>query len=129
MSAVKRVESVSDIVLSIHAPTEDKIDDAKDSFYKELECASDKFPKCHIKILLGDFSAKVGSDNIFKQTIGDDSLHQINNDNGVRVVNFLHPIISLAEVQHFCIVTFINSRAYPLKERHNQIEHILIDRR
>jgi hypothetical protein len=25
-----------------------------------------------MKILLGDFSAKVGSENIFKQTIGDD---------------------------------------------------------
>jgi hypothetical protein len=25
------------IVLNVHAPTEDKIDDMKDSFYKELE--------------------------------------------------------------------------------------------
>jgi hypothetical protein len=40
------------------APTEDKIDDGKDSFYKELEWVFDKFPKYHIKILLGDFNAK-----------------------------------------------------------------------
>jgi hypothetical protein len=32
----------------------------KDSFYVELECVFDKFPKYHMKILLGDFSAKVG---------------------------------------------------------------------
>jgi hypothetical protein len=30
-----------------HAPTEDKIDDVKDSFYKELECDFDKFLKYH----------------------------------------------------------------------------------
>jgi hypothetical protein len=30
----------------------------KDSFYKELQSVSDKFPKYHIEILVGDFSAK-----------------------------------------------------------------------
>jgi hypothetical protein len=59
ISAVKRVESVSDrmsyivlrgrwfytIVLHVHGPTEDKIDDVKDSFYEELERIFDKFPK------------------------------------------------------------------------------------
>jgi hypothetical protein len=44
------------IVLNVHAPTEDEIDDAKDSFYEELECVFDKFPKYHKKILLEDFS-------------------------------------------------------------------------
>jgi hypothetical protein len=51
ISAVKMVESVSDrmsniilsgrwchiIVLNVHAPTEDKTHDVKDSFYEELE--------------------------------------------------------------------------------------------
>jgi hypothetical protein len=41
-----------------------------------------------MKILLGDFNAKVGRDDIFKPTIGNESLHEINNDNAVRVVNF-----------------------------------------
>jgi hypothetical protein len=58
ISAVKRVEFVSDrmsyimlrgrlchiFVLNVHAPTEDKTDDVKDSFYEELECVFDKFP-------------------------------------------------------------------------------------
>jgi hypothetical protein len=71
ISAVKRVEFVSDrmsyiivrgrwchvIVLKGHAPIEDKTGDMKDSFYKELERVFDKFPKYHIKILLGDFTA------------------------------------------------------------------------
>jgi hypothetical protein len=59
ISAVKIVEFVSNemlyiilrgrqcdiIVLNVHAATEDKIDDVKDRFYKELECMFDKFLK------------------------------------------------------------------------------------
>jgi len=41
-----------------------------------------------MKILLGDFNAKVGRENIFKSTVGNDILHQYSNDNGVRIVNF-----------------------------------------
>ena len=60
----------------------------KDSFYEELEQVFDHFPKYDMKILLGDFNAKVGRENIFKSTIGNESLHQDSNDNGVRIVNF-----------------------------------------
>jgi exonuclease III len=59
ISAVNRVELVSHrmsymilrgrwchiIVLNVHAPTEDKTDDVKDSFYEELERVFDEFPK------------------------------------------------------------------------------------
>ena len=41
-----------------------------------------------MEILLGDFNAKVGRENIFKPTIENESLHQVNNDNGVRTVKF-----------------------------------------
>jgi hypothetical protein len=34
-----------------------------------------------MQILLGDFNAKVGWEDIFKTTIGNDSLHEISNDN------------------------------------------------
>jgi hypothetical protein len=44
----------------VHAPTEDKDDVIKDRFDEELEHVFDQFPRYHIKILLGDFSAKVG---------------------------------------------------------------------
>jgi hypothetical protein len=43
-----------------------------------------------MKILLGDFNAKVGWENIFKPTKGNKSLHEVSNDNEVRVVNFQH---------------------------------------
>ena len=41
-----------------------------------------------MKILLGDFNAKVGRQIISKPTIGNESLHQDSKDNGVRIVNF-----------------------------------------
>ena len=47
------------IVLSVDA-SEEKSDDSKDMFYMELEQDFDHFPKYHMKILLGDFNAKVG---------------------------------------------------------------------
>jgi len=63
-------------------------DEVKDSFYEELEQVFDQFPKYHMKMLQGDFNAKVGRENIFKATTGQDSLHQDSNDNGVRLVKF-----------------------------------------
>jgi hypothetical protein len=49
----------------------------------ELGRLFDNFPKYHMKILLGHFNAKVGKEDIFKQTIGNESLHEISDDNGV----------------------------------------------
>jgi hypothetical protein len=76
------------IVLNVHAPTEDKTDDVKDSFYKELERVFDEFLKYHMKILLRNFNAKVAREDIFKQITRNESLHETSNDNGVRLVNF-----------------------------------------
>jgi uncharacterized Zn-finger protein len=102
ISAVRRVEFVSDrmsyiilrgrwfniIVINVHAPCEDTNDDIKDSFYEELRRVFDQFPRYDMKIVLGDFNAKVGREDIFKPTIWNETSHEISNDNGVRVVNF-----------------------------------------
>ena len=102
VSAVKRVEFVSDrmsyivlrghwcniIVLNVHAATEEESDNSKDTFYEEVEQVFDHFPKYHMKIVLGDFNAKVGRENIFKPMTENESLHQDSNENGVRIVNF-----------------------------------------
>jgi hypothetical protein len=41
-----------------------------------------------MKIVLGDFSDKLGREDIFQPITGNESLHEISNDHGVRVVNF-----------------------------------------
>jgi hypothetical protein len=42
-----------------------------------------------MKILLGDFNAKMGRQNILKPTIWNEGLHQDSNDNGVRIGKFV----------------------------------------
>jgi hypothetical protein len=59
----------------------------KDSLYEDLEHVFDKFPKYHMKILLGYFNAKVGMEDISKPTIENKSFHEISNDKGVMVAN------------------------------------------
>jgi hypothetical protein len=58
-----------------------------------------------MKILLGDFSTKLCREDIFKPTVGNESLHEI--DNGVRVVNFA-TCEDLSKVQCSHIITFIS---------------------
>ena len=50
----------------MHAPSEDKSDDSKDSFYDELEQVFDHFPRYHMKILLGDLMQKWGEREYFQ---------------------------------------------------------------
>jgi exonuclease III len=145
-SAVKEVEFVSgrlsytyidlrgcwcnSIVLNVQAPSEEKSDELKYSFYLELEQAFDHFTKYHMKIILGDFSAKVGRENIFKQTIANESLYMNNNDNGVRTVNFA---TSESLVIKSMMFPHRNIHKYtwtsPDGKTHKQIHNILIDRR
>jgi hypothetical protein len=62
-----------DTVMNVH---EDKTDDTKDSSYKEPERVLDQFPKYHIKILLGDFNANAGREDILKPRTWNESLHE-----------------------------------------------------
>jgi exonuclease III len=98
------------IVLNVNDTTEAKTDDMQDRFYEELEHVFDKFRKYHMKILLGDFNAKVGRKDIFKPSIGNERLHEITNDNGVGVVNFAtskNPIFKSTMFPHGNLHKFI----------------------
>jgi hypothetical protein len=80
--------------------------------------------------LLGDFNAKVGREDIFKPTIGNEPLYKISNHNGVRVVNFAILKNLTAKSTMFPyrnIHKFICTS--PDGKTHNHIDHILIDRR
>jgi len=118
------------IVVNVHAPSEEKSDESKDSFYEELEQVFDHFPKYCTKMLLGDFNAKLGRENIFKPTTGQESLHQDSNENGVRLVNFATLKILLVKSTMF---PHRNIHKYtwtsPDCKTHNPIDHVLIDRR
>jgi hypothetical protein len=81
-------------------------------------------------ILLGDFIAKVDRKDIFKPTIGNKILHEISNDNGVRLVNF-----STSKDPRAKSTMFLHQNVHkytltsPDWKTHLQIDHSLVDRR
>jgi len=83
-----------------------------------------------MKILLGDFNVKLGGESIFKPTIRQESLQQESNDNGVRLVKFAtskNLVVKSTMFLHRNIHKY--TRTSPDGKTHNQIEHVLIDRR
>lgn len=62
-------------IVNAHAPTEDKDDNVKTAFYNKLEKVIDKLPRYDMKIILGDFNAKVGKESYYQPIIGKHSLH------------------------------------------------------
>jgi hypothetical protein len=110
-----------------------KIYDLKDSFYEKLEHVFSHFLEVPYEIsviLLGDFNAKRGVEVVLKSTIWNVNLLQSSNNNGVRIVNFgtsYNLIIKSTMFPH------LNTHKYTWTssddKTHNQIDHILIDRR
>jgi len=90
-----------------------------------------------MKILLGDFNVKWGREDIFKPKIGNESLHQDNNDNGVRIVNFStskpYLLRAWCSPTKTIVSTPGNIRKYswtsPVGKTYSQTDQILIDRR
>jgi hypothetical protein len=66
-----------------------------------------------MKILSGYFIAKVGREDISKPVIGNESLHEASNDNGVRAVNF-----AISKNLIVKSTTFINTRGRLLMVPH-----------
>jgi exonuclease III len=148
VSAVRRVEFISErmsyvilrgrwcdiIVLNVHAPCENNGNDVKGSFCEEIGSVFDQFPRYDKKILLSDFNAKVGTENIFKPAIRNERLHElcneISNYNGVRVVNVAtskNLVVKSTMFPHRSIRKY--TWTSPEGNTHNQIDHILVDQR
>jgi hypothetical protein len=67
----------------MHGPSEEKSDDSINTFYDELDQVFNDFPKYHLKVLLGDFNAKLEREYILTLTIGNESLNLECNDSDV----------------------------------------------
>jgi hypothetical protein len=83
-----------------------------------------------MNILLGDSKAKVCREGIFKSTIGNESLHEISNDNGVRAVSFATPenlVVRSTMFPHRNIHKY--TWASPEGKTLGKIYNVLIDRR
>ncbi|XP_060647400.1 craniofacial development protein 2-like [Drosophila nasuta] len=93
-------------IICAHAPTEEKDDAAKDAFYARLEDTYDRCPNHDVKIILGDFNAKVGRERIFDRTVGQFSLHETTSKNGFRLIDFAaarNMVVSSTRFRHLDI--------------------------
>lgn len=116
-------------VINCHAPTEDKEDNIKEEFYNKLEQVYDTFSKNSIKIILGDFNAKLGHENHYKPTIGPHSLHQQSNENGTKLISFATSKNMLIKSTYFAHKD-IHKQTWASRDgiTKNQIDHVLIEK-
>ena len=117
-------------VIVAYAPTNDKDQEVKESFYRQLENTVQNIPSSDMTIVMGDFNAKIGSNNTaYEEILGKQGLGD-RNENGDFFVDF-------------CASTgmVIGGSIFPHKRIHkttwtspdlqteNQIDHICINRR
>jgi hypothetical protein len=76
----------------VQAPAGDKDDDIKNSFHEELKQVFDQFPRYHMIILL-DFNAKVGREDIFKPVIGEGTREANHKANALYMVHCMFYIV------------------------------------
>ena len=117
-------------IICAHAPTEDKSDEDKDKFYDLLEKTYSECRSNDLKLIMGDFNAKIGHDINMSRFVGNESLHEVTSTNGLRLLDF-----AISTNMVIGSTTFIHKKIHKVTWRSpdgqtlNQIDHILIDLR
>ena len=117
-------------ILQCYAPTNESDDEAKDQFYTRLQTIIETLSDRDINIAMGDFNAKVGSDNRgFEEVMGQQGLGQMN-DNGERFADICassNLVIGGTVFSHKRIhkATWVS----PDHATENQIDHICISKK
>jgi hypothetical protein len=66
--------------VNVYAATEDTEDEIADEFYTTLQFVCDELPKYDAVITLGDFNTKLEKEQMYKEIIGRNSLHETTNN-------------------------------------------------
>nr|KAG5689406.1 hypothetical protein BaRGS_017924 [Batillaria attramentaria] len=127
---ITRKKDIKLNIIQCYAPTNDAEEEKKDDFYQQLQTVIDRGGAKDMTILMGDFNAKIGSDNTgYENTMGTHGLGQMN-ESGERFADFcaLNQLV-------------IGGSIFPHKRIHkatwrspdhvteNQIDHICISRK
>jgi len=124
-----RATRFSCTLINVHVTTYEKMEEVKEKFYNLLEQNINQIANSDIKILLRDFNTKVGKEDIYKPTTGNETLHTETN-NRIKMIQF-------TVSKGFNVRTTIFSRKDIHKEKWysadsrmaNQIDHVLISNR
>ncbi|CAH8626502.1 unnamed protein product [Schistosoma haematobium] len=122
-------EGISMNIIQCYAPTNDYNEDAKEQFYNRLQSIVEKCPTKDLTILMGDFNAKVGTDNTgYEDIMGRHGLGE-RNENGERFANlcaFNKLVIGGTIFPHKRIHK--TTWTSPDHSTQNQIDHICINK-
>ena len=117
-------------IINCYATTSDAEEEKKNDFYQQLKAMLDRKGAKDITILMGDFSAKIGMDNMgYEDVVGTHGLGQMN-ENGERFVDLcaLNQLViggSIFPHKRIHKATWIS----PNHVTENQINHICISRK
>jgi len=117
-------------IIQCYAPTNDKDEEMKEEFYNRLQDTINKFKDKDITILMGDFNAKIGSDNKnYPDSMGQEGLGKMN-ENGEIFADFCESnklVIGGSVFPHKKIhkATWIS----PDHRTENQIDHVCINKK
>lgn len=117
------------VIINVHAPTEDKEEEEKEVLYAALEDTFNQ-SKRDIRLVLGDFNAKIGREGVYRSTIESHSLHTNTNNNGIKLIDFALGKDMVIKSTMFPRKDIHKYTRILLNGRHkNQIDHVLINDR
>ncbi|GFX92623.1 craniofacial development protein 2 [Trichonephila clavipes] len=111
-------------LICAHAPTDDKDETEKDLFYDLRMKSYNSYPAQDMKLVIGDYNAKIGRELFISSNAGLHSLHKETNENGQRLWDFavsekdfgilLYQKTYSSLVQLSNIRKYTNTHGYPL---------------
>ncbi len=122
-----KIRRINMDIIQAYAPTNDSKEEDKDEFYNRLMTIIQNRPRRNILILMGDFNAKIGSDNRgYEECMGQQGLGEMN-ENGERFADLCatnNLVIGGSLFHHKRIhkATWVS----PDLSTENQIDHICI---
>jgi hypothetical protein len=113
---------------------EEKLDSGEEDFYDALDKAYVKWPRHDIKVVIRDFSAKVGRDCAYEPDVGIENLHEESNDNyhfnGLWLVDFaIFRNMVIGGILHPHEKIHKGTSKSPNQLTVNQVDHVVLEAR
>ena len=115
-------------IISVRAPTEEKDGIVKDPFHDKFNQIHQRIPVHDTKIIVGDCNAKAGEE-IFKPVIGNWSLQETSNKNGIRAIDFANNNNMIKSTYFPNRNIHKETQQSPVGRSNNQTDHVLVDGR